>query len=189
LGFTVTLFSARVRRRDGSEGPEFDHLTLRVDLEESWLADVGFGDFILDPLHLRVGFEQKQDSGVFRIVGQEGDLRVEKLQVDGSWTEQYRFALQPRRLEEFAAMCHYHQTSPESHFTRNSVCSLATVQGRITVTDRKLIETNNGLRQERVLTSDEEWKQVLVDRFSVRLPELHGHQRGLKNISASERRM
>jgi len=41
LGFEVTLLAARVMRADGSEGPEFDHLTLRVDLAEPWLADVG----------------------------------------------------------------------------------------------------------------------------------------------------
>jgi len=44
LGFRVTLLSARVARPQGGEGPEFDHLTLRVDLEEPWLADVGFGE-------------------------------------------------------------------------------------------------------------------------------------------------
>src|ERR1051326_805528 len=47
LGFKVTLLSARVPREDGSDGPEFDHLTLRVDLEEPRLADVGFGDAFL----------------------------------------------------------------------------------------------------------------------------------------------
>ena len=44
LGFRVTLLSARVPSEDAKYGPEFDHLVLRVDLEEPWLADVGFGD-------------------------------------------------------------------------------------------------------------------------------------------------
>ncbi|UCH26235.1 MAG: arylamine N-acetyltransferase, partial [Trueperaceae bacterium] len=43
LGFEVTLLSARVFGERGL-GPEFDHLTLRVDLSEPWLVDVGFGD-------------------------------------------------------------------------------------------------------------------------------------------------
>src|SRR5690348_5853237 len=30
IGFHVTLLSGRVPKRDGSDGPEFDHLTLRV---------------------------------------------------------------------------------------------------------------------------------------------------------------
>jgi|SRR5581483_2518153 len=52
LGFHVTLLSGRVRKSDGSDGFEFDHLTLRVDLEEPWVADVGFGDCFLEPLPL-----------------------------------------------------------------------------------------------------------------------------------------
>src|SRR5207249_5607863 len=99
LGFQVSLLSARVPREDGSESPEFDHLTLRVDLEEPWLADVGFGDFVLDPLRLKVGLEQRQEAGVFRIVEYGNDLHVEKLQANGTQVEQYRFTLQPRRLE------------------------------------------------------------------------------------------
>ena len=34
LGFQVTLLSARVPCADGTLGPEFDHLALRVDLDE-----------------------------------------------------------------------------------------------------------------------------------------------------------
>src|SRR5689334_2014409 len=60
LGFAVTLLSGRVPRQDGSLSPEFDHLALRVDLEELWLADVGFGDSFLDPLRLATGAEQQQ---------------------------------------------------------------------------------------------------------------------------------
>ena len=171
LGFEVTLLSARVPRDDGSESPEFDHLTLRVDLEEPWLADVGFGDFILEPLRLRVDLEQKQDAGVFRIREADGDLHIEKLQANGEPVEQYRFTLQPRRLEEFSGMCHFHQTSPESPFTRKSLCSLATPGGRITILERKLIETQNGRRQERELASDEEWKRLLRQQFGVILPK------------------
>ena len=53
IGFKVTLLSARVSRDDGSQSPEFDHLALRIDLEEPWLADVGFGDSFLEPLQLQ----------------------------------------------------------------------------------------------------------------------------------------
>jgi len=45
LGFDVTTLSARViDTQPGMIGPEFDHLVLLVQLEERWLADVGFGD-------------------------------------------------------------------------------------------------------------------------------------------------
>jgi N-hydroxyarylamine O-acetyltransferase len=167
LGFKVTLLSARVPRQDGSETPDFDHLVLRVDLEEPWLADVGFGDFVLEPLRLQPGLEQKQALGVFQVVKQGDHLHVLKRDAGGQNVEQYRFTLLPRQLEEFAGMCCFHQNSPESPFTRKSICSLATPNGRITLADRKLIETENGMRQERVLASDAEWLQVLQDKFGV----------------------
>ena len=55
LGFRVEMLSARVRRDDGGFGPEFDHMLLRVDLEEPWLVDVGFGDSFVDPIVFRAG--------------------------------------------------------------------------------------------------------------------------------------
>src|ERR1700690_1781469 len=39
LGFSVTLLSAGVAKKDGGFGPDFDHMTLMVLLEERWLVD------------------------------------------------------------------------------------------------------------------------------------------------------
>jgi len=167
LGFKVTMLSARVPRDDGSSSPEFDHLALRVDLEEPWLADVGFGELCNEPLLLRSGEEQEQDGRKFRIVEQDGRLQLDCTEPDGSWKRQYSFTLVPRRLDEFAAMCHYHQTSPESPFTRKKVCSMATPDGRITISDRRLIITRNGEKKERLLHSDEEWQSALQEYFGV----------------------
>jgi N-hydroxyarylamine O-acetyltransferase len=166
MGFKVTLLSARVPHEDGTESPEFDHLTLRVDLESPRLADVGFGESFVDPLRLETGMEQTQANGSFRIVEEQGSLHLERSVLDGEWTRQYSFTLQPRRLEEFAPMCEYHQTSPESPFTRRRLCTLATPDGRITLSDRRLLVTQNGKREERLL-SEEERRAVLMEQFGI----------------------
>lgn len=172
LGFRVTLLSARVAHRDGC-GPEFDHLTLRVDLEEPWLADVGFGDCFVEPLRLESRAEQAQVGRVYRLTSDtespEENLILEVM-IERKWKTEYVFNLQPRRLSDFAGMCHYHQTSPESHFTRQTICSRATARGRITLSDRKLIEVRDGSREERLLSGDEEWRAKLVELFGVVLP-------------------
>ena len=173
LGFRVTLLSARVAREDGSYGPEFDHLTLRVDLEEPWLADVGFGECFLEPLRLESGAEQAQYGRVYRLVSHPTSVDSGfglEVMADGKWKREYAFTLRPRELSEFAGMCHYHQTSPESHFTRQRICSLATPEGRITLSAEKLIETRGNSRQERLL-SDQECRAKLRERFGVILPE------------------
>jgi N-hydroxyarylamine O-acetyltransferase len=171
IGFKVTTLSARVPREDGSSSPEFDHLALRIDLDEPWLVDVGFGDSFLEPLKLSPGVDQRQDGWTYRVVDCEKSLCVERADRDGIWKRQYAFTLTPRSLNDFADMCRYHQTSPESPFTRKSVCSMATPDGRITVADRRLILTRNGSREERLLASDDEWRAALKERFGIVLGE------------------
>ena len=186
LGFRVTLLSGRVAREDGSLGPEFDHLTLRVvlrddlrvDLEEPWLADVGFGECFLEPLRLESQAEQPQNGRVYRLTSRLTSHLTSadngfslQVRVEDKWKTEYAFTLQPRELSDFAGMCHYHQTSPESHFTRQRICTLATPTGRITLSDKKLIETVEGSRQERLLSSDLEWSAQLRELFGIVLPE------------------
>ncbi len=169
LGYRVTLLSARVARESGGEGPEFDHLTLRIDLDEPWLADVGFGESFLEPLRMQADLEQEDPAGIFRLAHTRERFRLEKAVAQGEWKRQYSFGLQPRRLEEFAGMCHYHQTSPESHFTQNRICTRATATGRITLSGMKLIMTRNGLREERMLDSEKARADGLAEHFGVHL--------------------
>ena len=167
LGFRVTLLSARVAHSDGGESPEFDHLALRVDLDEPWLADVGFGESFLEPVRIKPGVEHMDRAGTFRTIERGERLLLEKKEPGGAWKGQYSFTFQSRRLEEFAGMCEYHQRSPESHFTQNKICSRATPEGRITLAGMKLIVTRNGEREERLLKSEEEWRDTLRERFDV----------------------
>jgi N-hydroxyarylamine O-acetyltransferase len=183
LGFRVTLLSARVANEEGVVSQEFDHLTLRIDLDQAWLADVGFGDNFLEPLRLASGIEQQDAAGSFRLLQAAADdgptqarvahagnrWRLERRDHDGSWRLQYDFSLEPRRLAEFAGMCHYHQTSPDSHFTRNRICSLATPDGRLTLSGMRLIVTSNGRREEQTLAAEADWHSALRDRFGIAL--------------------
>jgi N-hydroxyarylamine O-acetyltransferase len=168
LGFDVTLLSARVARAGGGFGPEFDHLTLLVQLEERWLTDVGFGESFREPLRLVDPGEQVQTVGTYRLTQDGADWTYWEHDETAGWQAQYRFTLQPRRLADFAEMCHYMQTSPESHFTQKRICSLATPEGRVTLADFHLIITTHGQRQERELTS-QEYKSALREYFGIDL--------------------
>ena len=170
LGFHVTLLSARVSREDGTASAEFDHLALRVVLEKPWLADVGFGDSFLEPLRLETEEEQEERTGrTYRIV-KVGDVCIVQRKLDVAiWKPQYQFTLQPHRLEDFEARCVYQQTSSESHFTRQRICTLATPDGRITLSDLKWIKTVHGQRTEQMLKDEEEWRKALSEYFGIRL--------------------
>lgn len=167
MGFKVTLLSARVARQDGSFGPEFDHLTLRVDLDRPWLADVGFGDSFIEPLTLLPGIAQQDAGAIYRVIETSSVFQLQKWEAGNAWKDMYQFTLQPRQIQDFAEMCRYHQTSPESSFTRKRLCTRATPDGRITLSDMKLIITRDGDKRERMLTSEEEWRAALRQHFDV----------------------
>jgi N-hydroxyarylamine O-acetyltransferase len=166
LGFDVKMLSAGVAKEGGGFGPPFDHMTLLVGLDERWLADVGFGDSFLEPLLLDETGEQFREDRAYRISRSSDDLLLERRE-DELWRPQYRFTLQPYRLADFAGMCLYHQTSPESHFTRKRVCTLATPEGRITLSEDRLIMTGNGERREHAVASEEERLNALREYFGV----------------------
>jgi len=170
LGFDVTMLSAEVANAAGGFSEPFDHMALMVKLEERWLADVGFGDSFLEPLLLDEEREQVQGKQAYRIVS-DGDYRVLSRREAGEWTPQYRFTLQPYTYEDYAEMCTYHQTSPQSHFTQKRICSRATeAGGRISLSDLRLIETfANGERTERTLRDEDEYAAVLRESFGIEL--------------------
>jgi len=168
LHFKVRMLSAGVYDGD-KPGPEFDHMALLVQLEERWLADVGFGDSFVEPLRLDDRDEQLQRGVRYRV---EQDAEIWKLmerKTDADWKITYQFDLQPRRLTDFADMCRWHQTAAESHFTQNKMCSLATPDGRITLSDMKLIITENGVRREQILANKKDHSDALKSYFEVEI--------------------
>ena len=186
LGFDVAMLSAEVANEKGEFGPQFDHMALLVSppgaLQQRWLVDVGFGDSFLEPLLLDDRGEQLQGSRAFRILSDGPNLILQRRDEGADWKTQYRFTLQTYTYADYAAMCHYHQTSPESHFTKARLCSRATAEGRITLSAMRLITTSKSgvdqVRNERTLTSEEEYAAILRDEFGIvmGLPAKHGNK-------------
>lgn len=169
LGFDVIKLSGRVVNSEGEIGAEFDHMTLLVNLEERWLADVGFGDSFVEPLRLDVRTAQKQRGREYLITERDSSFVLSQRVQPGDWKEQYHFSLQTYEYEAFDEMCVYQQTSPQSHFTRKRLCSRLTENGRITITNfRRIVTSADGVQQETVL-NDEDYKRALREDFGIAL--------------------
>jgi N-hydroxyarylamine O-acetyltransferase len=150
LGYRVSLLAARVHGPSGFG--QLSHLTLRVDLEEPWLVDAGFGRNAERPLRIDERGEQEDVGGMFRIeTTDEGDLDVYR---DGSVL--YRIEQRPRELDDFEAAHWYKRTSPESHFTKSPFATLFTDRGIITLAGHRLITTEGATRREEELENDDE---------------------------------
>jgi len=170
LGFDVTLLSASMSHKDGQFGPDIDHLTLQVHLSEDWLADVGNGDSFRKPLKIKEAVEYVEGEPLqqaYRMVRDGAYWIVQRCGSDNIWKPEYRFGMQPHKLADFVARCHYYETSPESHFTHGRMCSLATPEGRITLRDQRLITTVDGKKEERMLESEEECEVILKEQFGI----------------------
>ncbi|MGH9971289.1 MAG: arylamine N-acetyltransferase family protein [Pyrinomonadaceae bacterium] len=168
LGFDVQMLSAAVANAEGDFGPDFDHMALMVKLHERWLADVGFGDSFLEPLRLDYVEEQVQGTRGYKIVPDRTHLVLMQRESNAEWKAQYHFTLEPHEYADYALMCHYHQTSPQSHFTKASICSRATPEGRITLGEMRLIRTaKSGEREEQLLTTGEEYDESLREHFGI----------------------
>ncbi|WP_285471128.1 arylamine N-acetyltransferase [Actinoplanes sp. NBRC 101535] len=146
LGYPVRRVAARV-----GQGPILDHLALLVTTPDdgiTWLADVGFGSHSSYPLRLAERGVQQDPGGAFTLVdAAHGDVQVVR---DGE--PKYRLERRPRPLSDFTMGCWWHQTSPESHFTHKPLCTRLDGHDRITISDRTLIRTRGGEREETTLT-------------------------------------
>ncbi len=161
LGFRVERLAARVLRDDGSLGIPFDHMCLRVD--GAWLADVGFGDSFIRPLRLDDRGDQGDGRRTFRIAGDGPGACV----LHDAGRPVFRFELAPFALADFAPGCDYHQTSPDSQFTRGRVVSRLTSDGRLTLRDDRLITTDTGGKTETPIGDAAEWRRLAAEHFGL----------------------
>jgi len=171
IGFNVKMVSARVFNNEKQTfSREFDHLAIIATINSSdYLVDVGFGEFAFEPLQIELNKIQNDKRGLFRIEKYDDIYyKVSKL-VDENWIPEYIFSLKERRFSEFEDMCLYHQTSPLSHFTKNKLCSLATENGRITLTNDKIKIKEGDAVTELNLSNEAEFLSALKKYFNIKM--------------------
>lgn len=132
--------------------------------------DVGFGDSFTEPLSFEDLGEQVQGLRAYQLEqtsDPQGYITWQK-NYDGSWERHYFFDLEPRNFPtDYEAACLYHQTSPRSSFTRGSIMSRATPDGRVSLEDGWLILTTNGIREKRPIANKDEYQELLKKYFGV----------------------
>ncbi|MGW2255364.1 arylamine N-acetyltransferase family protein [Kitasatospora sp. NPDC001660] len=174
LGYRVSLLAGRVFEGE-RPGPPFDHLALRVDLDEPWLVDVGFGRFSRGPLRLDERAEQADAHGTFTLAPTGGHDDLDVL-LDGE--PQYRLGLRPFELADFGPTCWWQTTSPDSHFTRSATCSMLTADGgRVTLGGSRLITTTPAGERTELTLADDEVLAAYRAHFGItldRLPAIPG---------------
>lgn len=165
LDYDVTMLAASVYDGRGGLGPPFDHLCLVVD--DHYLVDVGFGRFAGRPLRLDTARTQHDAEGRFKV--RRGSREITVFMDD---QPQYVAERWSRELADFIPTCWWQTTSPDSHFTQRTVCTRRTPDGRVTISDGRLVVTDpSGRFEEEVsdlVVAYSEHFGITIDRAPVR---------------------
>jgi N-hydroxyarylamine O-acetyltransferase len=173
IGFDVTRVAAAVMREERGDGALDNHLCLLVrcpDHSGTWLADVGFGGGLYQPIPLT---QDNHWHDPFRV----SLRRIE----DGWWqfTENmgngdFSFDFAPVVADETALSnkCDALQTDPESGFVLNLVAQLREPNRHLTLRGRVLsVATANGIETETITTAAE-LQDALRDLFRLDVPDI-----------------
>lgn len=169
LDYSTTMLAAGVYQAGGAFSPLYDHMALKVEIGSiSYLVDVGFGASTVSPIALPDG-ELQDRGGRFRI-RPNGDLFLLEFDAPG-WTPRYRFSPDPQPLEAFVNRCRFHQSSPQSHFTRGVICTIARPNGRLTLSQQALTLTENAATVKVPIVTEEARRCLLQKEFGIHLPD------------------
>ena len=174
IGFSITRMAGGAMRELRGDFVVGNHLVLRVDLPgepDPWIADVGFGDGILDPFPLRPA-DLTAEGHKFRLEAMDGGWwRFHNHEFGGA--KSFDFQLEPADPALLAEKCAWLQSTPESPFLLNVICQRWRGDGEILqLLGRTYRQITPGVRNERTVASADELMAVLKDDFTLDVPEI-----------------
>jgi len=168
LGFSVMRLGAAVLL----DGPNtvIDHLMLEVQLDRSYLVDVGFGDGFTKPLDLNE--REVQDGGVaaFELIPSSQGLTLTRHDDTGFPVPQYRFRRVALELSDFDASSDHLQSDPTLQWSKAPFATRLVNGGptRLTLLPKVIKEiTPSGTTETPVESQD--WDALLLDKFGIAL--------------------
>jgi N-hydroxyarylamine O-acetyltransferase len=184
LGYRVTRHVGGVQRtHDHAAGATAAHMALTVEglpdetcPEGVWMADVGLGAALHEPLPLRDGVYRQGhlEFGVRRSDAVAGGWRLDN-DPRGSFVGM-DFRAEPAEIADFAAMHEYLSTAPESPFVRVSVVQRRDSSGADVLRGITLTRLGDPTPAT-VLRARVEWYEALADLFGLTLEDVDATER------------
>ncbi|MDQ3657722.1 MAG: arylamine N-acetyltransferase [Chloroflexota bacterium] len=166
-GFAVRRLVARVQ--PDKPGPR-THMLLNVTADgQEWLADVGFGAALLEPVPLVDGVAVRQGGWTHGVTHETDDSWRLRTLGAGGWSDLYGFSSDPQRPNDYVVYNHYTSTYPGSPFVNQIVAMRVTPTERFTLRTTGLSTTlPDGSTHQRELT-DAGILQALHETFGITL--------------------
>jgi len=172
LGFESRMANAQMMM-GGDPSPPYDHMVLVVRVNgDEYLVDVGNGGSVRSPMRIGASEVAETPEGVSYRLGEYQDERTLDSRSPGEdWIHRFVFSPEACKLSEFEPRCEFQQTSPDSHFLKGRVTTLATRDGRISMIDRTLkVQVGETVIEERQMIDDADYHRTLEDAFGIVLP-------------------
>jgi N-hydroxyarylamine O-acetyltransferase len=170
VGFNITRLAAGVGRASRGDAATGNHLALCVHLDEPYLADVGFGDGLIEPVPIRPGpIDQRGFGFALEPLG-DGWWRVHNHEWGAA--PSFDFALAPGERSLFEKQCAHLQTSPESNFRQVAVVQRHVEEGLVVLRGRVLKRIRGDGVDEHVVADAGEYAAILRDVFELEPPDM-----------------
>lgn len=139
FGFTATRLNARIAADDESKVRPRTHALLRVDGDGGpWIADVGFGFGVPEPVRLADGAVSEQGPWTYRMERYATGWRLLNRAPDDSWSPLHTFVEDPQHWIDYAVTNYFVSTHPSSPFVGRPVAMRTTNEARIRLHGRDL---------------------------------------------------
>jgi N-hydroxyarylamine O-acetyltransferase len=171
LGFDVRPLSARVRyQRPRDFTPARTHLFVRVELDESWLVDVGVGAMSVTSA-LRLADEGPQETPhETRRLLRENRRIYHQVLLGEEWHDVSEFTLEEMPPIDREVANWYTSAHPGSHFKNRLLVARGLPDGgRVGLLNRELtVRGRDGRAERRVIASPDELLEMLEQHFGLR---------------------
>lgn len=166
LGYSVSRLLARVHPSVEGPGPR-THMALAVQADGlSWLADVGFGAGILEPIPLTDGITVSQDGWTYRLDLSHNVWRLRTLGPSG-WSDLYSFTEEAQHRADYEIVNYYAATNPASPFVGQIVTMRAGPDARHRLIGQELTTTAPDGTSERRHVHPDDLTNVLAGIFGI----------------------
>jgi len=169
IGFDVMRMNGGVFRNEQGDRALGNHLVLCVNLEQPYVADVGLGDGLTEPVPLRAG-SFTQCGQTYTLEPLESNLWRFHNHA-GRFPPTFDFRYTPADEDLFAIKCEELQSDPESVFVQNLICQRLGNDGVNVLIGRVLTQWTGDSPQRTLLNSPDELQATLGSVFGLHVDD------------------
>ena len=171
IGFDVHFVGAEMFKNNPST-IEINHMALLVSIkDETYLVDVGNGRFYGSPIPLKKEILIQGEDTSYFIEDCQNFKTLLFLDSNGLKQPRYSFDPMPKQLEDFREPSMFTQYAPESIFKQKILVTLYKDNGRVTLSESKLILTKEAKQETQELQTSEEYRDILTKMFDIKLED------------------